>query len=248
MTPRELIAHAKEIGLRGLSITDHDSISAYPQAFEDAKNADLLLGTGVEFSAHFEGMSVHVLGYHFSIESKEIRQLCERHVHRRARRNQQILEKLEAKRMPITLNEIQGNLIGRPHIAHKMVEKGYVFSVKEAFNKFLAEGRACYVQGELISVSETIQTIKAGGGKAFLAHPHLLQKGPWIKRLLLKPFDGLECYYSRCDLSSEKRWLKVCQERGLLVSGGSDFHGSAKPFIPLGSSWVDETKFNQIFS
>lgn len=247
MTPKEVVWHAKEVGLDGLSITDHDTIGAYPEALIEAKKAGLKIGTGVEFSSQYDGMSVHVLGYHFALDGESILDLCRRHRIRREKRNRAILENLKKENMFIAPEELKGELVGRPHIAHLMVKKGYVATIKEAFTSYLGEGRKCYALGDPISTEETLDAIRLSGGKSFLAHPHLLLKGPWVRRLITLPFDGIECYYARCHLEREKRWLKHCAQNELLISGGSDFHGDAKPFNTMGCSWVDQQAYDAIF-
>jgi hypothetical protein len=243
----QLVEHAVEKGLQGLSITDHDSVDAYQTAFPRAKELGLLLGTGVEFSTQFRAVNVHVLGYNYCLDSPELHAFCKRHRERRVKRNLAILEKLKQHGMPIAEEELKGNIIGRPHIAQLMVQKKYVGSIKEAFTFYLGDNKVCYAPSEIFSIEETLSVIHQAGGKAFLAHPHLLEHGRIVKEILQFPFDGIECYYSRCHLDKEKRWIKIAKEKGLLMSGGSDFHGAIKPDIPLGCSWVDEVVFHQIF-
>jgi predicted metal-dependent phosphoesterase TrpH len=250
MTPSELLYHAKAVGLQGISITDHDTIEAYTTAPQIAKELGLLLGNGVEFSSYFQNFSVHILGYDFDLSSPEIQKLCERHQNRRVKRNKSILEKLSRLSMPLLEEELLAmgeRSIGRPHIAKLMIQKGYVSTIKEAFNLYLGDGRPCFDSGEVVSSEETIAVIHQGGGKAFVAHPHLLEHANYIKKLLKLPFDGLECYYGRFSLEQEKRWLKIAQEREWLISGGSDFHGPSKEYIQLGCAWVGEEHFHKIF-
>ncbi len=246
LSPQELIAHAKKLGLTGLSITDHDTTKAYETAIPAAKEAGLRLGSGVEFSSDFEGTSVHILGYDYALESRDIQALCDRHHIRRQERNRGMLEKLREKGMPIEeadlLKLTKGSTAGRPHIAFLMMEKGYVKDLKEAFHKFLGEGKVCYVPGEKISAEETIAVIQKARGKAFLAHPHLMHQR--LDQILKLPFDGIECYYARL---SPERWLKVAKKKDWLVSGGSDFHGASKVENPLGCSIVNQEIFDTIF-
>ncbi|MES2345018.1 MAG: PHP domain-containing protein [Chlamydiota bacterium] len=246
-SPVQLVEHAVKIGLQGLSITDHDSIDAYETAIPRAKELGLLLGTGVEFSSQFRNANVHILGYNYRLEDFELRAFCKRHQERREKRNLAILEKLKTHAMPIEKEELVGNTIGRPHIAQLMVQKKYVASIKEAFAFYLGDNKICYAPSEFFSIEETISVIQKAGGLAFLAHPHLLEQGRIVKEILQFPFNGIECYYSRCQLDKEKRWIDIAKKKGLLISGGSDFHGTIKPDIPLGCSWVDESIFHQIF-
>ena len=250
MTPNELLNHAKEVGLSGLAITDHDTIEAYGTAPAIAQELGLLLGTGVEFSSTFQSLSVHILGYDFDLLSPSIQELCEKHRLRREERNRAILENLRRLQMPILeeeLLEMGEHTIGRPHIAKLMVQKKYVPTIKQAFNLYIGDGKLCFAPGKEISSEETIAVIHQAGGKAFLAHPHLLGHATKVRRLLELAFDGIECHYARFLPEQESRWLKIAKEKGWLVSGGSDFHGSNKEYIELGCSWVDEVTFHQIF-
>ena len=138
-------------------------------------------------------------------------------------------------------------VIGRPHIATLMVQKGYVKSFQEAFNRYLGEGKCCYSPGKPYSVEETLLNIKNAGGKAFAAHPHLIRSKKQLNALLELDFDGLECFYSKIPAFQEKPFLRLADRKGLLVSGGSDFHGEIKPYIDLGCSWVDKKTAEAIF-
>ncbi len=248
MTPAALIELALSTPLQGLCITDHDTIEAYKEAIPLAKAKGLLLGTGIEFSSQHQGKSVHILGYDISLDSQDLKDLCMWHKTRRLERNRKILEKLAKAKKPIEESDLKGTgVIGRPHIAQAMVEKGYVQSIREAFNVYIGDDKCCYDPGPAMGPLETIDVIHKAGGKAFLAHPHLITGGAWLKEVLKFPFDGIECHYSKCFPSEEKRWIKMAEKKKLLISGGSDFHGSVKPHIPLGCSWVDEKTFRSIF-
>lgn len=250
LTPSQLLKMAKEVGLSGISITDHDTIDAYEEAIPLAKELELQLGSGVEFSCSLNGVSVHVLAYDFDLTSSAIVSLCERHRIRRTTRLKGILERLNRYNIWITEEELQQfstKSIGRPHIAQLMVSKGYAVSIKDAFQRFLGDGKPCYDPGEMVSVSETLSIIHHASGKAFVAHPHLIKHTILVKELMKLPFDGIECFYAKFPKGIESRWVNMAKERGLLMSGGSDFHGDTKDYIPLGCSWVDEPTFHQIF-
>ena len=250
MTVREVLELAKQVGLSGLSITDHDTVDAYGEAPPIAKELGLLLGAGVEFSSIFRKMSVHILCYDYYLDSPAIKALCERHKKRRTERNKRILEKLTRLSMPILEDELFAmgeRTLGRPHIAHLMVQKGYVPTIRHAFNLYIGDGKPCFDPGEGISTEETLAIIKEAGGKSFLAHPHLLEHASRIKELLKLPFDGIECHYAKLNPDQERRWVKIATEKGILISGGSDYHGSVKEHNPLGCSWVGEETFHRIF-
>jgi predicted metal-dependent phosphoesterase TrpH len=251
LSPVELVRHAKQVGLSAIAITDHDTVEAYSLAIPAAREAGLILGTGVEFSCTFKEVSVHILGYDILLEDPSLLNFCKLHQERRLKRNRAILEKLVRLQMPITEEELLAKgerSIGRPHIAQLMVEKGYVPTIKYAFQYYLGDGKSAYVRGDPFAVLETIELIHRAKGKAFLAHPHLIEKNHLLKELLKLPFDGIECYYGRFFADQERRWIEIAVKKGLLQSGGSDFHGDVKEYIPLGCSWVDETTFYKIFT
>lgn len=247
LSPRELLFLAKEKGLSGISITDHDAVLAYEEAVGAAKELGLWLGSGVELSCHFEGASVHLLGYGFDWKDGGVAALCHKHLERRRQRNEAILDRLKKRGMAIAAEELEGlpGSVGRVHIANLMVSKGYVKTIREAFRRFLADGASCFVAGTLFSPQEAMEAVRGAGGKVFLAHPHLLKGGFPLDRLLELKLDGLECYYG--NLGNAEFWIKKARERGMLVSGGSDFHGVAKPDVELGASFVDEAVMHAIF-
>ncbi len=245
--PEELIDLAIANGLSGLSITDHDTVEAYATAIPYAKKKNFPLLSGIEFSCEHRGVSVHILGYAFSLRNEKLLAFCQKHKNRRETRYQQILQKLQEHEMPIDTATFGKGSIGRPHIAMAMVEKGYVDSVQDAFRKFLGENKPCYVPGQTFSVEESIEIIHQAKGFAMIAHPHLIQESYIITDLLLMPFDGLEAYYARFAPHQERRWVQIGQHREWIITGGSDFHGTIKTHNPLGCSWVDETTFNPLY-
>jgi predicted metal-dependent phosphoesterase TrpH len=253
MTPKELVDCALENKLTALSITDHDTIAAYAEALPYAKSKGLILGAGVEFSCEYKRKSVHVLAYDFLLDDSELLQYCESHQKRRKERNQKILERLQRLGIHITeeeiINRFEGErTLGRPHIAQVMVEKGYVYSLQQAFQRYLGDKACCFVSGHPFSIEEAIAIIQKAQGKVFLAHPHLYADVAFVQKILELGFHGIECYYGRGGHSLEKTWLRLAKDMGLLISGGSDFHGSVKPHISLGSSYVDYLSFRTIFS
>ncbi|MBS0615461.1 MAG: PHP domain-containing protein [Verrucomicrobia bacterium] len=255
LTPEELIIKAQKMGLQGLSITDHDTVGAYETAIPAAKANNIRLGSGIELSCDFQRLHIHILGYDFDVNSPKIHQVCELHRQRRLHRNREILIKLEKRGMKIAEEDLvqktKGKTAGRPHIAALLVEGGYVKSIRQAFDQWIGDGKPCYAPGAEFPIEEGIDAIHAAGGKAFLAHPHLAEMVypkpiPW-EAILSLPFDGIECYYGNFPAKSAKRWLDIAEKKHWLVSGGSDFHGVAKPDIELGTTVVDEGIFNSIF-
>lgn len=258
MSPVELVDHAVEVGLKGLSITDHDAIEAFFLAKDRAEEQGLFLLPGVEFSSSLGGISVHILGYAFDPWDPMLAAFCKKHQRIREKRNQEILDLLKKYHgVEISKEELLGvsfsgvkqssKSIGRPHIAQILVNKGVAKSIADAFNRFIGDNRPCFVRGERFSVAETIDCIHRAGGKAVIAHPHFIKRRRVEKELLSFNFDGVEAYYARLHPSQEKKWVEIGRERKWLLTGGSDFHGSVKPFIFLGSSWVCEKTFFTLY-
>jgi predicted metal-dependent phosphoesterase TrpH len=247
VTPTEMIQLACDLGLQGLSITDHDTIAAYEEAFPVAQAKNLALISGIELSATHHQKSVHILAYSFSLQSKTIQAFCQEHHQRREKRNEAILVKLAAQGMPISNEEVLSSepdhSMGRPHIALAMVKKGYVDTIQQAFHMYIGEGKPCYVPGNTFSVEETLEIIHRANGLAIIAHPHLIDEVKILRDLLEMKFDGIEGYYARFPATANERWLKIGAHRQWLITGGSDFHGTIKPTLPLGSSWVNEETF-----
>jgi predicted metal-dependent phosphoesterase TrpH len=252
-TPHEIIELACAQGLQGLSITDHDTIAAYSEIGDLAEKKGLFLLPGVEFSAVHLEANIHVLGYSFPPDSACMHDFCMKHQDRRHERNQAILNLLSAQGMPLSMEEVHPLIpssqksVGRPHIAIAMVKKGYASSIQEAFHDFIGEGKSCYASGNAFTVQETIDLIHQAKGLAIIAHPHLIEKVHVVKSLLEMNFDGIEGYYGRFPLQAQERWIKIGKRKNWIITGGSDFHGTIKPHLPLGSSWVDETVFSILY-
>lgn len=250
--PLEVLRLAKECGLRGLSITDHDTTAAYtPELFSKADQFNIQLLTGVEISADFRGTSVHILGYGFDLESKSLQKFLDLMQERREMRNREILEKLAQKKIVITEEELKDfggqRSIGRPHIAQLLIQRGVVNSIRDAFEIFLKEGACCYASGTKYHPLDAIDAIHSANGKAVLAHPHFYKKREFLRKLLALPFDGYECHYAKIEKGLEAVWIQRAKERNLIATGGSDYHGTVKPHIPLGCSWVDQATFEKLF-
>lgn len=250
-SPGDIIKFAEDAGLQGLSITDHDTIAAYPEASLIAAESNISLIPGVEFSAVHRQKSVHILAYSFSVDSPIIKEFCQLHCHRRQERTQAIIKLLTQHGMPLTLDDFpsactsgKNSSIGRPHIAAALIKKGYVKTIQEAFSNYLKEGMPCFVPSSSISVEETLDIIHKAKGLAIIAHPHLIENVEVLHDLLKMGFDGIEGYYGRLPAASHERWLKIGMRKGWIITGGSDYHGFIKPNQPLGSSWVNYETFS----
>ncbi len=244
-TPRQLVDLALQMSFSGLSITDHDTIEAFDEAYPYATEKGLIFLPGVEISSKFRDEPVHILGYSFDPHAQSLIDFCKQHRERREIRNQMMLEKLSRAGMTVTMEEVKAlsphaTTYGRPHIALAMMQRGYVEDISFAFRHYLGSGRSCYVEGDKWTVQEAIGAIHTARGKAVLAHPQLLKARSPIEDLLALPFDGIEAYYASMNADVNRRWCEIAQRHGLFVTGGSDFHGKVKPESRFGSSWAPE--------
>lgn len=245
LTPTELVQLALSLGLTALAVTDHDTIDGVPEAVEAAAVAGTLeVVPGIEFSVDYIHGEFHLLGYFVDVAQpaflSRVRYLQEN----RFNRNQVMVRLMQEQGFEITLADVEaeagGGQIGRPHMARAMMRKGYVQSVQEAFNEYLADGKPLHVPKVKLDPAEAIELVHAAGGVAVLAHPRFLGFGDRdelfaeLTRLRALGLDGLECYYSQHSPEQTETYLAMAAELDLVITSGSDFHGVSKPDVPLG--------------
>ncbi|MCP4295411.1 MAG: PHP domain-containing protein [Proteobacteria bacterium] len=241
--PSEIMRMAKLEGIDTLSITDHDTFSGLRQVTDLAVDMDINLISGVEISTTYSRGTQHLLGYGFDPKSNLEKKLEEYRV-LRFERNLKIITKLQKLNIPITLDEViekagQPESPGRPHIAEFLMGMGIVDSVSEAFALYLRKGAKAYVGRDLPSIKESITMIHDAGGYAFMAHPVTLNLDnselyTHLKQLKGIGLDGLEVYHSQHNIEQIDLLVKYCELLSFWISGGSDFHGSAKTDVKLG--------------
>ena len=206
--------------------------------------------TGVEISAGlppeygFKG-SAHVLGYGVELEDPCLNKTLGILQDARKNRNPRIIEKLNALNIPVTIDDVtqiaSDHQAGRPHIAKALVDKGYADSISEAFDRYLGVGQPAYVDKYRISCEKAIEVINNAGGIAVLAHPYLLKpnRGADFENLLLflksHGLSGIEAYYSEHSPDITRYYKEMADKHHLLTTGGSDYHGSIRPDIQMGS-------------
>lgn len=247
-TPEELVARGCRIGLKALALTDHDSLEGV-EAFLAACRARGVTGlSGVELSAavgEAQG-SLHILGYGADPNHPQVSERLGRVRAGRDWRNHEILAKLAglgfALEWPEVVRAAGGDVVGRVHIAQAMVARGFVASVAEAFERFLARGRPAYANRYRLTPEEAIGMIRAAGGAAVAAHPFLwesdeakLEEG--LRGLKALGLAGIEAYHSECNAEATVTLLRMTRRLGLLVTGGSDYHGKVKPDLQMGKGY-----------
>jgi len=242
-SPKEVVMNSRAKDLKAIAITDHDTVDGIEEALQAGKQQGIEVIPGVELSVNYPKGEMHILGYFIEHKSKCLQyelKLLQKH---REERNPQVIAKLNQLGIEVTMQEAieisGGKLVGRPHIAALLKEKGYVSCIQEAFDQYLAKGKPAYVAKEKLTPQEGIQIIKQAGGIAILAHPkHLGHSDIELEELLreLKNFglDGLEVYYTTQREKDTNKYLSLCAKFSLLATGGTDFHGDNKPEIELG--------------
>lgn len=242
LSPSEVVKLAKEKGLSAIALTDHDTVDGLPEAIEAGKKYGIEVITGIEFSVNTD-TEMHILGLGFNIDCPHIREVLDKMIIEREKRNYIVIEKLAELGMYITIEDIHAEatspVTGRSQIAKAMMKKGYVSSLKEAFDEYLYFGRPAFVERHSLTPEEAIELIHKSGGKAFLAH--LNQTGKTdeelytiLSNLKKAGLDGVEGYYTEYTEDMNCRYRKMAEDIGLLLSGGSDFHGTNKDGYEIG--------------
>lgn len=242
MTPVELVRHAKEAGLSAISLTDHDCIDGVKEAVKEGERIGLEVVPGIEFSAKSE-TETHILGYYIDIKNKDMLNALEEIKRVRVERTYETSRLLKEVGFDVSVEEVlkiaPGNIVGRAHFARIMMEKGYVSSVKEGFDLYLANGKPAYSDRQHLTASEAVKLITGAGGLAFAAHLHLMRKPDdelilFIKELKENGLSGVEGYYTEYTPEMQEKYQNLAKSLGLLISGGTDFHAKMKPHISIG--------------
>ena len=243
VSPEELVRAATRAGARAIAITDHDTVDGLAEGRAVAERLGIEFVNGIEISAEHDPGTMHVLGYYIDDESVNLRTTLAELKLARDERNPEIARRLQSLGLDIDYDEVVGiagsEIVGRPHFARLMVEKGYAQSIQDAFTRFLAKGAPAFVNKKRLSPADSISLIHSAGGVAVLAHPYQLKplttedQDRLIGELAALGLDGVEAIYSRHSQEQRETYSRMAARHGLLVTGGSDFHGSYKPDINI---------------
>jgi len=253
-TPEQVVSHAHQLKLKAIAITDHDTVAGSKEALRSGVPHSLGFLTGVEISStpppSYPGSgSFHLLGYSIRLDDPNLNRTLEKLQQARKNRNPAIINRLNKLGISITLDEVRKEAgegqLGRPHIAQLMVKKGVVASINEAFDQFLGTGKPAYVDKQRVECFKAIEIILDAGGVPVLAHPGLLdyktedQLDELVGKLKKAGIQGMEVYYSGHTQDQTRLYAELAQRHGLLMTGGSDFHGTIQPEIEMGSGQGD---------
>lgn len=245
-TPEELMREAKRVGLSAIAITDHDSISGIKKAAPLAEELGIELIPGVELSTDYNGKEVHVVGLYVNIEDEYFLGKIKEFKENRDSRNAIMVENLQKEGFDITIEALTAEnpdcVITRANIARFLYEHGMIPTIQTAFEKYIGDNCKCYVNRFKITPMDGVRLIKEAGGTAILAHPLLyhmsdstLQK--MVAEMKEAGLDGIEAVYCTYAPAEERQMKQFAKENGLLISGGSDFHGTTKPKLNLATGY-----------
>jgi 3',5'-nucleoside bisphosphate phosphatase len=241
--PSELVAEAARRGVRVLAITDHDSTDGLAEAIATARaHPPLTIVPGIEINCDVEGAEIHVLGYGMEYEAAWFQAFCLAQRADRRARVYRTAERLAALGLPIDVERVfalvQEGSAGRPHVARVMVERGYVKTVREAFDRYLASGKPAHVPRRKLTPEDAVRLLRRAGGVPVFAHPGLAERDELIPSMVEAGLMGIECYYSEHSPAQRGTYLDLCRRYDLVATGGSDFHGPAVRAATLGHPTV----------
>ncbi|HBQ85236.1 MAG TPA: phosphatase [Syntrophomonas sp.] len=251
LTPPEIISLAGLCGLRGIAITDHDTVEGLldPQLFRLAAERNIQLISGIEINTDFEDEEVHILGYFINIEHTGLLNRLREIEQARLERSAKIIDRLHNLSVdidPVRVRQVAGSgTVGRPHIAQVMIENGYAATIKEAFEKYLGRGKPAYVPRYRLLPREAINLIKLAGGVPILAHPGLIRNRLVIDKIMQMGIKGLEVFYPEHTGSQISQLLNLAVQKQMIITGGSDFHGTENTRNQMGCAGLDALSFQQ---
>jgi predicted metal-dependent phosphoesterase TrpH len=240
LSPKELVSQAASLGIKVLSITDHDTTEGVPAALIEAQRHDIVVVPGVEISTLSGREEIHLLGYFMDLDNPELQDLLARTREARRERAKKMLVRLANLGLPIEWERVierarGGGSIGRPHVAATLLEAGHVSSYDEAFDLWIGRECPAYVERYKLSPEEAIELVSKSGGLSVLAHPYIygwngsrrktLDLDRWLPRLRDAGLAGIETYYPNYPRRASRQLLELAIRYGLLITGGSDFHG-----------------------
>jgi predicted metal-dependent phosphoesterase TrpH len=247
-TPEEIVQAAVSVGLSAIALTDHDNLDGIPAARTAAGSAGLGFIPGTELSVGWEGSAMHLLVYFLEPEPGPLQDRLSGIRDGRTTRNHEIIAALQDLGIDISYDEVAteatGASIGRPHIAAVLVAKGVVADIPAAFDRLLAAGRPAYRPRLRLEASEAITLARASGAVPVIAHPHTLgiPKGGYrdaFRDLVEQGLGGIEAYYGEYRPELRRHLAQLCDDLGIVATGGSDYHGSYKPDLSVGTGRGD---------
>jgi predicted metal-dependent phosphoesterase TrpH len=246
--PADVVRAAKAAGLAAIALTDHDTLAGLAEARTEGEKLGVRIVPGIELSAVEGHHETHILGLHLTDVSEMEHRLVDLR-QMRMNRALRIVERLNAIGIPMkfeaVLKEADGGAVGRPHVARAMVAGGWALDLREAFDKYLGNGRTAFVAKEKLSMADAIGLIRRAGGLAVLAHPAQTRTRERVAALVAEGLDGVEVLHPSHSWDDSQRLDALAAEFKLVRSGGSDWHGAVDGARTLGmmrvpAQWLAE--------
>ncbi len=250
-SPAEVVARAVAAGLKAMALTDHDTVAGNEEAAEAAAGEGIAFIPGVEVSAEFDLVEVHILGLGVAQISPEFDERLSSIRQDRILRVELMIKKLRDLGIEITEDRLaaeisEGASPGRLHVARALYRIGVTKSIQEAFTRFIGIGRPAYVPKNRIPAHEAVELIHASGGLASVAHPGIGGVRKKLRQLLALPFDAVEVWHPEHNTGQSAEFGILVRENGLVATGGSDDHGSKTQRKNIGETGLNETDFNAL--
>ncbi|GAC1568017.1 MAG: PHP domain-containing protein [Ktedonobacteraceae bacterium] len=246
-TPTELLRRAKEVGLRVLALTDHDTTGGVEEAAKAAAALDIDFIPGIEINTDVSGGEVHVLGYFPEFQRSSFQSVLKVLRNARERRGQRMVELLNEQGINVSwerVRDLAQGAVGRPHVAKALLEAGYVQTIGEAFDTYIGTGCPAYVPRYRLTPNDAVRLIASVNGLPVIAHPFELpgieQLRDWLPGLREVGMVGLETYYGPYSEEQEQALRALADEYQLIPTGGTDFHGPGMHPTPLGGRPVPD--------
>ncbi|HNX91491.1 MAG TPA: PHP domain-containing protein [Candidatus Omnitrophota bacterium] len=237
-SPKQVVENAERLHLAALAITDHDCIDGVVPGIKASSGKDIEVIPGIEISCVIKEREIHILGFFIDVTAKELTEKLSVMRHNRVGRMKEMIRLIRKKGIEITEQDVIGpgkeGTIGRLHLVKIMREKGLVRSVRDAFDKYVGDGKCCFVPHPRFEYYDAIRLILNAGGVPVLAHPALSRVDKNIPALVEAGLRGLEVYHTEHDAATSEKYLKMAKKMSLIVTGGSDCHGPNKGEILMG--------------
>jgi predicted metal-dependent phosphoesterase TrpH len=236
LTPAELVARAATAGLTTISVTDHDTFAALAEVTAAAQAKGIRVVPGIEITAVDHGRDVHMLGYCLDPANAPLMAMLTSQRALRVMRVREMADTLASLNLPVDVDSVlleaaarPGSSVGRPQLARELVRAGHVATIQEAFDRWLAAGRPAFCARTGPSPAEVMKTIHGAGGVASFAHPAVTKRDELIRPLVDQGLDAIEVYHSDHTPADVIDYKGLATRLGVLVTGGSDFHGDSDP-------------------
>lgn len=252
LSPEALVDAAKAAGLAAVAITDHDTVAGIAAGQAHGRRVGVEVVAGVEMSTNDGqgGSDIHLVGLFIDPEHPEVIEALDMLRHERETRLGRMVAKLNELGVPVTEQEVYQHAgpaaPGRVHVAQAIVQRGAAPTVDAAFRRYIRDRGPAYVAKEKLSPERTVDLIHAAGGVSVFAHPGLTRQGHRLAALVAHGLMGIEVFCLSHNAAATEHYAALAAQHGLLVSGGSDFHGEIKPDVPLGAATVPMRCVEQI--